>query len=64
MKLCDAVFMGGGVRGIALAGAVKGFNAAGYEFRRVAGTSAGAIIAALIAAGYKGDELECIFLEK
>jgi NTE family protein len=50
--------MGGGVRGIGYAGAVKAFHSAGYTFKRVAGSSAGAIIAALIAAGYSGKELE------
>jgi len=57
-KLCDAAFMGGGVRGIGLSGAAKGFLDAGYRFRNVAGSSAGAIVAALVAAGFTGDELE------
>ena len=50
--------MGGGVRGIGYAGAVKAFHEAGYEFRNVAGVSAGAIVASLVAAGFSGDELE------
>jgi len=57
-QYCDGVFMGGGVRGIGYAGAVKAFHDAGYEFKNVAGVSAGAIIASLVAAGYHGDELE------
>jgi len=46
----DLVLEGGGVRGIALAGAVLTLDEAGYVFKRVAGTSAGAVAAAIIAA--------------
>lgn len=49
-KLVDLVLEGGGVKGIGLAGAVIELSNAGYTFPRVAGTSAGAIAAALIAA--------------
>jgi NTE family protein len=49
-KPADLVLEGGGVKGIGLAGAVLELDAAGYVFKRVAGTSAGAIAAALIAA--------------
>jgi NTE family protein len=46
----DLVFEGGGVRGIGLVGAVDALDRAGYRFPRVAGTSAGAIVASLVAA--------------
>jgi NTE family protein len=46
----DLVCEGGGVRGIGLVGAVDALTAAGYEFPRVAGSSAGAIVASLVAA--------------
>jgi NTE family protein len=46
----DLVMEGGGVKGIGLAGAVITLNDAGYVFPRVGGTSAGAIVAALVAA--------------
>jgi len=46
----DLVLEGGGVKGIGLAGAVLVLDEAGYGFPRVAGTSAGAIAACLIAA--------------
>lgn len=49
-RTADLVLEGGGVKGIGLAGAVLELDAAGYRFSRVAGTSAGAIAAALIAA--------------
>lgn len=56
----DAIFEGGGVRGIGFVGAVRCLEERGYEFPRVAGTSAGAVMAALLAAGYSGIELEMI----
>jgi NTE family protein len=49
-KPADLVLEGGGVKGIGLAGAVLALDEAGYRFQRVAGTSAGAIAAAIIAA--------------
>jgi len=52
----DAVFEGGGVKGIGLVGAVAVAEERGYHWANVAGTSAGAIVAALIAAGYTGVE--------
>lgn len=46
----DLVCEGGGVRGIGLVGAVDALDQAGYRFPRVAGSSAGAIVASLVAA--------------
>jgi NTE family protein len=46
----DLALEGGGVKGIGLVGAVSVLAEAGYRVARVAGTSAGAIAAALIAA--------------
>jgi NTE family protein len=51
VKKADLVLEGGGVKGIGLVGAVSVLQQAGYEFPRVAGTSAGAIVAAMLAAG-------------
>jgi NTE family protein len=48
----DLVLEGGGVKGIGLLGAVLELADAGYTFPRVAGTSAGAIVAALVT-GYQ-----------
>lgn len=45
----DFVREGGGVKGIALAGAVGALADAGYRFPRAAGSSAGAVVAALVA---------------
>jgi len=54
----DGVFEGGGVKGIGLVGALKRAEKEGVTFKRVAGTSAGAIVASLCAAGYSADELK------
>lgn len=48
--VADLALEGGGVKGIGLVGAVLVLSEAGYHFRGVAGTSAGAIAASLIAA--------------
>src|SRR3712207_6704896 len=61
----DAVFEGGGVKGIGLVGAL--FTAEQdyhVEWQRVAGTSAGAVVAALVAAGYTANEIYDIIKEK
>jgi NTE family protein len=47
--IADLALEGGGVKGIALVGAILVLDEAGYSFRGVAGTSAGAITASLIA---------------
>lgn len=57
MKPAFGVFEGGGIKGIALAGAAAAVLDAGYRFERVAGASAGALTASLIAADYTADEL-------
>lgn len=53
----DAVFEGGGVKGIALCGALDVAEHLGVKWQKVAGTSAGAITACLLAAGYTSSEL-------
>jgi NTE family protein len=47
----DLVLEGGGVKGLGLAGAVMRLMEEGYSFQRVAGTSAGSIAGAFVAAG-------------
>ena len=54
----DLVLEGGGVKGIALVGAISVLEDRGYEFRRVAGTSAGAIVGSLVAANARAAELQ------
>lgn len=57
MIKCNAVLQGGGVKGIGHVGAVYALEQAGYEFSYIAGSSAGAIVAALLAADYDGNEM-------
>ncbi|WP_310962889.1 patatin-like phospholipase family protein [Nocardioides terrisoli] len=60
----DVILEGGGVKGIALVGALQPLAEAGYSFARVAGTSAGAMVGAVLAAmqqrGEPVDRLEDI----
>jgi NTE family protein len=57
-----AVFEGGGVRGAAFAGAIAALEEGGITFKAVAGASAGAIVASLIAAGYDAKELRALLV--
>jgi NTE family protein len=61
-QYADLVFEGGGVKGIGLAGAYAALEQRGFTPKGVAGTSAGAITAALVAAGYTSAELDEIVL--
>jgi NTE family protein len=58
----DGVFEGGGVKGIAFAGAIASAEKDGgvQEWVNVAGTSAGSIVAALLAVGYDAAGLQRI----
>ncbi len=58
----DGVFEGGGVKGIAFAGAIAAAEKDGgvREWVNIAGTSAGAIVAALLAVGYDAAGLQRI----
>ena len=63
MEPIDIVFEGGGAKGLAHNGAMAAVFAAGRVPRRVVGTSAGAITAALVAAGHDGEALRRISFE-
>jgi NTE family protein len=65
MPSADLVLEGGGVKGSGLVGAVTALQGGDdpYEFQRYAGTSAGAIVASLLAAGYSGPELKRVMEE-
>ena len=58
----DLVFEGGGVKGIGLVGAVAVLEEHGYVPKSLAGTSAGAIVATLLGAGYSGRELHDVII--
>jgi NTE family protein len=58
----DAVFSGGGIKGLAFAGAIKAAEEHGYtDWRSLGGTSAGAIAAMALAVGYDADGLKKLF---
>lgn len=53
----DVVLEGGGVKGIGLVGAIARLEQ-DFSIERVAGTSVGALVGSLVAAGYSGTDLE------
>lgn len=57
MKI-DAVFSGGGVKAFAFLGVLEQLGDKNLSIERVGGTSAGAILAALLAANYHVDEMK------
>lgn len=60
----DLVFEGGGAKGMVFVGALQAFEAEGHTPGRLLGTSAGAITAALLAAGYTSDEMLAALAER
>lgn len=60
----DLVFEGGGAKGMVFVGACQEFFARGHSFGRLLGTSAGAITATLLAAGYTSHEMQAALVEK
>lgn len=60
----DLVFEGGGAKGMVFVGACQEFFDRGHTFDRLLGTSAGAITAALMAAGYRPEEMLEALTEK
>ncbi|WP_243154869.1 patatin-like phospholipase family protein [Clostridium thermarum] len=61
--IADAVFEGGGIRGIGYVGALNYMEECGYRWVRAAGTSVGALIASLLTAGYTARELKKILIQ-
>ena len=57
------LFGGGAIRGMAYMGAIRALEELGIEYDIVGGSSVGAIVAALIACGYKSYELENLFMK-
>lgn len=64
MAQFDVVFEGGGAKGSAFVGALTALTAAGHTTRRLIGTSAGAITATLLAAGFTPQEMLAAVNEK
>ncbi len=61
MKI-NAVFEGGGIRAIGIIGAINCFEDSGFKWGRLAGTSSGAIMAALLASGFTGKEINKLLI--
>lgn len=59
----DAVFEGGGIKGLAFLGAVEVMEEAGYRWERLAGVSSGSIIASLLATGMNAKQIARSFLK-
>ena len=57
------VLSGGGAKGLAHIGALKVIEESGVQIDYIAGTSMGAIVGGLYAAGYTADELTALFKE-
>ena len=60
----DMVFEGGGAKGMVFVGALEVLLSQGHSHGRLLGTSAGAITAALLAAGYRPEEMLEVLAEK
>lgn len=56
------LFGGGAIRGAAHVGVLRALDRVGIDITTVAGSSVGALVAALVAVGYSNDELADIFL--
>jgi NTE family protein len=65
MADADLVLEGGGVKGTGLVGAITALTSAAepYTVHRVAGTSAGAIVASMLAAGYTAAEMNTVMTD-
>ena len=59
----NIVLGGGGIKGIAYIGLLEAAEKRGMFFRNISGVSAGAIVGACIAAGYRSEELKKEFYE-
>lgn len=62
-RAADLVLSGGGVLGIGHVGAVSVLEEHGFEFKRIAGTSAGSIVGALLAAGMPASQMHGVIAE-
>ena len=60
----DLVFEGGGAKGMVFVGTMQEFEVRGHTYKRLLGTSAGAITAATLAAGYDSVEMQAALVEK
>lgn len=61
--IINACFEGGGIKGLVYVGALKFLEERGFKIFKTCGTSVGALFAALIAVGYKSNEIVDIIEE-
>lgn len=59
----DVVFSGGGMKGLAFIGAIEALEKKQVTYRKIIGSSAGALIGSFLAAGYTSTELKRVALE-
>lgn len=59
----NCIFGGGGIRGMCYIGALKALKEFGININSIAGSSVGAVFAALYAVGYSEDEIKELFME-
>ena len=59
----NCIFGGGGVRGMCYIGALKALNELNIEIGSIAGSSVGAVFAALLAVGYNEEEIKELFFD-
>lgn len=59
----NCVFGGGGIRGLCYIGAIKALNELNIELSAIAGSSVGAVFAALYAVGYNEEEIQELFFD-
>ncbi|MGI6082320.1 MAG: patatin-like phospholipase family protein [Limnochordia bacterium] len=61
-RKADLVLEGGGIKAIALVGAINYAETNGYSWNNIAGTSAGALVGSFMVAGYSGKALKDMIL--
>ncbi len=59
----NCVFGGGGIRGMCYIGALNALMEKNIELESIAGSSVGAVFAALFAVGYSADEIKSLFMD-
>lgn len=59
----DIVFSGGGIKGLAFVGALEALETRQVTYKTIIGSSAGALIGGLVAAGYQSSELKQLALQ-
>lgn len=58
MMKINAIFEGGGIKGLAYVGVIRFLEKRGFSFNKVGGTSIGSVFASLLAVGFNSYEIE------